>query len=144
MVAPFLLHPGYTLLTPRELMQTHIFFFATYFQPTTQQRQWKRKVISIWGKWTCSAIVLWGQAQSSRAVVQSHSKHQIQLSSCTPVLQAGRHTRYEPAATVQSFQQVETRQLQFNPEGTTRLANRPEVRPQKRQAATGVSQAVLG
>jgi hypothetical protein len=28
--------------------------------PTTQERQWERKVIRIWGKWTCSTIVLWG------------------------------------------------------------------------------------
>jgi len=30
--------------------------FNLFSWPVTQQRQWKRKVIRIWGKWTCLAM----------------------------------------------------------------------------------------
>jgi hypothetical protein len=70
-----------------------------YPPPTPKQRQWKRKVIRIRGKWTYSAIVLhllWQQF-SLIANIKYDSAAADQSSR-----QAD--TRHDPAATVQSFQ----------------------------------------
>jgi hypothetical protein len=37
---------------------------------------------------------------------------------------------HEPEAIARSFQEADTRQLEFNPEETARLANWPKARPQ--------------
>jgi hypothetical protein len=51
--------------------------------------------------------------------------------------QSSRQTdpRHKPAATVQAFQQADTRQVSFNPKETARLTNWPEARQWKHQAA---------
>lgn len=61
-----------------------------FFQPTLINVQPLRKVIRIWGKLACLAVVLRGLAQSSLSV-QSRSKHQILTGSCSPAFSAGRH-----------------------------------------------------
>lgn len=48
------------IIVGTNFLQPNLINVQLLLLPTAHQREWKRKVIRLWGVWTCLTIVLWG------------------------------------------------------------------------------------